>query len=71
MPWRLARSAKHGDVLQWVAVDDHQIGELAGLHRSELVVAAHQLGAVLGRPPDHVEIGYADLPARSRSSSSA
>src|SRR3954447_2662329 len=37
-----------GDILQQVAVDQQQVGEVALLHQPELVAHAHQLAAILG-----------------------
>ena len=44
-----------GDVAQGVTVDHEQVGQVALLHRAELVAAAHELGPVPGRPADDVE----------------
>jgi lysophospholipase L1-like esterase len=44
---------QHGDVGQDIAVDDQDVGELAGLDGPELVDAAHDLGAGLRGAGDH------------------
>src|SRR5688572_29809283 len=49
-----------GDVAQGIAVDDHEIGELAGLERPDAVLHAHELGAVPGGAGDRLERREAD-----------
>ncbi len=38
-----------------VAIDDHQICELAGFDAAGLIAETHQLGSVARRPAHHVE----------------
>src|SRR6478672_3266090 len=49
------RVLEHGDVAARVAVDHEQVGEVAVGDAAELVAASHELGAVDGGPPKHVE----------------
>ena len=52
---RFARSCSTVMSFDRIAVDDQQVGQLAGFDGSEVVLHSEQFGAVARRPSDHVE----------------